>query len=49
MKPQHLALKLLGLLAPRHDVLAGDLLEQVRSGKSALWLWRQVIAVIVAR
>ena len=48
MKPQHLALKLLGLLGPRHEVLAGDLLEQVRSGKSALWLWRQVIGVIVA-
>jgi hypothetical protein len=48
MSPQKFAFKLLGLLAPRNDVLAGDLLEQVRSGRSALWLWRQVIGVIVA-
>jgi hypothetical protein len=46
MSPRSLAFKLLGLLAPGHDVLAGDLLEQVRSGRSRLWLWRQVIGVI---
>jgi hypothetical protein len=42
MNPQNLAFRLLGLLAPGRDALAGDLLEQVRNGKSALWLWRQI-------
>jgi hypothetical protein len=48
MNPQKLAFGLLRLLAPAHDALAGDLLEQVRRGRSGLWLWRQVIAAIVA-
>jgi hypothetical protein len=44
---QKLALTLLSLLGPRHAALAGDLLERVRSGKSELWLWREVVAAIV--
>jgi hypothetical protein len=48
MNPQKLAFGLLRLLAPAHDALVGDLLEQVRSGRSGLWLWRQVIGVIFA-
>jgi hypothetical protein len=47
MNPQNLAFKLLGLLAPGREALAGDLLEQVQKGRSALWLWRQVIGAIV--
>ena len=43
MNPQKLAFGLLRLLAPAHDALAGDLLEQVRRGRSRLWLWRQLI------
>lgn len=47
MNPPKLALTLLKLLAPQRDALAGDLIEQVRCGKSTLWLWRQVVAAIV--
>jgi hypothetical protein len=46
MNPQNLAFKLLGLLVPGRHALAGDLSEQVRNGRSTLWLWRQVIGVI---
>lgn len=31
----------------RNDALAGDLLEEFRSGRSAIWYWRQVLACIV--
>src|SRR5262245_13670369 len=46
MNPRNLAFKFLGLLAPGRHALAGDLLEQVRNGRSTLWLWRQVLGVI---
>ena len=48
MNPPKLALTLLKLLAPGQDALAGDLVEQWRVGKSALWVWRQVLAAIVS-
>jgi hypothetical protein len=41
-----LALWLLGLLAHRNEPLAGDLLEQFRSGRSLLWLWGQLLVAI---
>jgi hypothetical protein len=41
-----LALWLLGQLAHRNEPLAGDLLEQFRSRRSALWLWSQLLFAI---
>ena len=41
-----LALWLLGRLAPRNEPLAGDLLEQFRSGRSTAWLWSQLLFAI---
>jgi len=41
-----LALWLLGHLAHRNEPLAGDLLEQFRSRRSALWLWSQLLCAI---
>jgi len=41
-----LALWLLGHLASRNEPLAGDLLEQFRSRRSALWLWSQLLFAI---
>jgi hypothetical protein len=41
-----LALWLLGHLAHRNEPLAGDLLEQFRSRRSALWLWSQLLFAI---
>lgn len=38
---------LLGRLAPRNEPLAGDLVEQFRAGRSALWLWSQLLFAIV--
>ena len=38
-----LALWLLGHVADRNEPLAGDLMEQFRVGRSALWLWRQLL------
>ena len=34
---------------PRNEALSGDLLEELRSGRSAGWYWHQVISAIVAR
>ena len=48
MTAEQVALRILRLLSPRSDALAGDLLERHRSGKSRLWLWRQVLAAIFA-
>ena len=52
MKASHppiLATKLLGHLAsgPHGDALAGDLIEQYRHGRSAVWLWRQALLAII--
>ena len=47
MNPPKLALALLRLLAPGREDIAGDLVEQFRSGKSKFWLWRQVVAAIM--
>ena len=41
-----LALWLLGRLAHRNEPLAGDLLEQFRSRRSALWIWLQLLFAI---
>ena len=41
-----LALSLLNHLAQRNEPLAGDLLEQYRVGRSALWLWSQLLFAI---
>jgi hypothetical protein len=48
-QPPILATKLLGRLVsgPHSDALAGDLIEQYREGRSALWYWRQVLLAIV--
>lgn len=46
--PPLMATWLLEHLTPggRNDALAGDLLEEFRSGRSAFWYWRQVFAAI---
>ena len=41
-----LALWLLGRLAHRNEPLAGDLVEQYRTGRSVLWLWAQLLYAI---
>ena len=41
------ALWLLGQLAHRNEPLAGDLVEQFRVGRSAWWLWCQLLLAIV--
>jgi hypothetical protein len=41
-----LALWLLARLAHRNEPLAGDLLEQFRTGRSVLWLWFQIVLAI---
>ena len=41
-----LALWLLGHLAHRNEPLAGDLLEQFRTGRSVLWLWCQIVLAV---
>ena len=49
MKPSHsarLALAILNRLADRNQPLAGDLLEQFRMGRSAIWLWAQLVLAI---
>jgi hypothetical protein len=47
MKSPKLALTVLRLLAPGHENIVGDVVEQFRAGKSRLWLWRQVAAAII--
>ncbi len=46
--PPRLAVWLLEHLIPgeRNDALAGDLLEEFRSGRSAAWYWRQVLSCV---
>ena len=41
-----LALWLLGRLAYRNEPLAGDLLEQFRGGRSAIWLMAQILLAV---
>src|SRR5512138_390071 len=45
-KPPKLATALLRCVADNKPALIGDLLEQFRSGRSAAWYWRQVLAVL---
>jgi hypothetical protein len=44
-KPPKLATALLTSVAANKPALIGDLLEQVRSGRSPWWYWRQVLAI----
>src|SRR5258708_11747553 len=48
-RPPFLATKLLEWLAsdPRGDALTGDLIEQYRQGRSAVWYWRQALLAIL--
>lgn len=49
LQPPVLATKLLERLAsgPHGDALGGDLIEQYREGRSAIWYWRQVLLAII--
>ncbi|HEV2322391.1 MAG TPA: hypothetical protein VGS10_00440 [Terracidiphilus sp.] len=49
--PPRAAMWMLRRLVPgeRNDALAGDLLEEFRSGRSAAWYWRQVLACVAIR
>jgi len=47
MNPPKLAVALLRLLAPGREDVAGDLIEQFRSGKSRWWMWRQVVGLTI--
>ncbi len=52
MKASHqpiLATKLLGwfVSGPHGDALTGDLIEQYRQGRSAVWYWRQTLLAII--
>jgi hypothetical protein len=44
--PARLALAVLNRFAHRNGPLAGDLLEQFRTGRSAVWLWAQLLLAI---
>jgi hypothetical protein len=48
-KPPRLATWLLGRsgIARRNPPLAGDLLEEFRSGRSAAWYWRQTLVLVL--
>ena len=41
-----LALRLLERVAPHGESLAGDLVEELHGGRSAMWFWVQVLAAI---
>lgn len=49
LHPPTLATNLLGRLVsgPHGDAITGDLIEQYRQGRSALWFWRQALLAIV--
>ena len=44
--PPRLATWLFNRLGPRNVELAGDLIEEYKSGRSAAWYWRQVLIAI---
>ncbi len=48
LKAPMLAIRILERLGPRYrrEALAGDLVEEVRRGRTAIWLWSQVLRVI---
>jgi hypothetical protein len=47
LEPPRLANALLHRLALDNEPLAGDLLEEFRTRRSQVWLWRQLIAALV--
>jgi len=44
--PPLLPFRLLESVVPDSEPLAGDLTEEYRQGRSAAWLWRQVLSAI---
>jgi preprotein translocase subunit SecY len=46
-QPPTLATWLLTRAVRRNDALVGDLLEEYRRGRSAVWYWRQVLTAVV--
>jgi len=42
----HLLIRLLEAIRGKADPLIGDLVEEVRRGRSALWLWRQTVVAL---
>jgi hypothetical protein len=48
-QPPRLATVLLCRLAEPNETVLGDLVEQLQSGKSTLWYWRQVASVIMQK
>jgi hypothetical protein len=48
-QPFRLALAILECWAPGDDALRGDLVEELKAGRSQWWFWRQVIAAVLYR
>src|SRR5688572_112295 len=46
-QPPRLGTLLLERLGPQNEALAGDLVEEYRSGRSSVWYWWQVLTSIV--
>lgn len=49
LQPSAVARALLRLLSSVDEPLAGDLLEEFHSGRSRLWLWRQLLVGLATR
>ena len=47
-RPPRLAMRLLDYFLPDNEPLTGDLLEEFERRQSSWWLWRQVVAAILA-
>jgi hypothetical protein len=42
-----MAARLLRFVASEHEALAGDLSEELQSGRSTAWFWRQLLGAVV--
>jgi hypothetical protein len=47
-KSVRLALAVLERFAPDSEALSGDVIEEYEGGRSSTWLWREVLAAVIA-